>query len=323
MRAVLMGLVALIALAAAPLQAADLTVATFNTEFLTRPKVHAKFGFDLNFKKQAEAKEIWNQPGYRDQKFAEAAGHVAKVIATINADVITLTEVGDEKDVTELRDAVQALGVTYPYMAVCDCSDGATQQHVAVVSRFKLTGILPSIPGREGYFKEPDDPDSEDDTAISKGLSVEFTADGHLIHLYVLHLISERGGYEADAQRVAQASIARRHMLPLLAGDAPVIVTGDLNDGRGQPAVLRLRGFDDIYPDLMQTGLAQYFAKDEVDTRWTYSYQGERNQIDHVLLSPGAVALTRSSKGIRTHVVDHGDPLASDHRAMVVTLALK
>ncbi|MEQ9087089.1 MAG: endonuclease/exonuclease/phosphatase family protein [Pontimonas sp.] len=322
MRVLIMCLLATFVLGAAlPIRAAELTVATFNAEFLTRPKVHMKFGLPFNLGAADEA--TWDQPGFRNQKFAEAAAHVAQVIATIDADVIALTEVGDERDLRELRDAVTALGVNYPHLAVCECLDSSTQQHVAVLSRIALTAVMPAIPGREGYVAEPDDPESEDDTRISKGMKVEFSFEGHLFHMYVLHLISERGEYKSDLQRVAQASIARRHMLPLLAAGEPVIVAGDLNDKRGQPTLLRIRGFDDIYPDLIQTGLVRYFEEDELDTRWTYTYQGERNQIDHVLLSPGVEALMTSKNRIGTRIIDHGNEMASDHRPVIVTMDLK
>ncbi len=108
--------------------AAEFTVTTFNAEFLTRPKVHIKFGlpFDLNATDQA----TWAAPGFRDTKFAEAAAAVAGVVADINADVVVLTEVGDETDVTELNAAIGSLGVSYPHAEVCACTDTATRQNV-------------------------------------------------------------------------------------------------------------------------------------------------------------------------------------------------
>src|SRR5215210_7102220 len=87
--------------------ATELTIATFNTEFLTRPKVHVKFGFPFDLEDQAHL-AIWNAPGVRDQKFSEGAAAVAKVVASIKADVIVLTEVGDERDVRELTATIAA-----------------------------------------------------------------------------------------------------------------------------------------------------------------------------------------------------------------------
>ena len=100
--------------------AGELTIATFNAEFLTRPKVHMKFGFSFNL--SGADLQTWNQAGHRDQKFADAAAAVAKVIADIDADMIALVEVGDLTDVNELNAAVAAEGVSYGHIAVCVCT---------------------------------------------------------------------------------------------------------------------------------------------------------------------------------------------------------
>jgi endonuclease/exonuclease/phosphatase family metal-dependent hydrolase len=300
---------------------AELTIATFNAEFLTRPKVHVKFGFPFELEKPSDV-ATWSAPGFRDQKFAEGAAAVAEVVANINADVIVLTEVGDQRDVQELNAAIVGRGVNYPHVEVCACTDTATQQHVAVLSRFPLTGVLRAIPGREGYFRELDDADSEDDTGISKGMMVNFDFNGRNFQLYGLHLASERGGNEQDQQRIAQASIIRRHSLPAINAGAFVIITGDLNDGRNEPALRRIRGLDDIWPDLIETGDFSFFRNTDPGSRWTYEFQGERNQIDHILLGPSIRDIVNSG-GIRPRVPDQTNRRASDHRPFVLTLDLR
>ena len=300
--------------------AAEFTIATFNTEFLTRSKVHVKFGFPFELEKRADI-ATWAAPGFRDQKFAEATAAVAEVVAGINADVIVLVEVGNDADVAELNAVVAAKGVIYPHVEVCACTDTATQQHVAVLSKFQLDGVLRAIPGREGYFQELDDADSEADTGISKGILISFNFAGHVFRLYGLHLASERGGNEQDQQRIAQASIVRRHSLPAINAGELVIVAGDLNDGRGEPALRRIRGFDDMWPDLIQTGSHQYFDDADEGSRWTYEFRGERNQIDHVLISTSFKEIVRGG-GIRPRVPNQANWLASDHRPFVLTLDL-
>jgi endonuclease/exonuclease/phosphatase family metal-dependent hydrolase len=300
--------------------AQSLTIVTFNAEFLTRPRVHIKFGLPFNLANADPAVVAqWNQPGFRDQRFNEAAQAVAQVIASIDADVVAMTEVGNDADVAELVAEIQALGVAYPHTAVCGCTDHTTAQHVAVLSKIPLSNAVPALPGREHYYEELDDPNTEEDTGISKGMRVTFAAEGQDFHLYVLHLASERFGHEQDQQRISQASIVRRHYLPRLQTGAHVIVTGDLNDGRGQPALRRIRGFDDIEGDLIQTGNVEYFDAGQEGTRWTYAFQGVRNQIDHILLSRSI----RESWRIDTMVPDQTDPLASDHRPLIVTLELR
>lgn len=300
--------------------AGELTIATFNTEFLIRSKVHIKFKFPFELT-DADAAQ-WDAPGFRNQKFAEAAAAVAGVIADINADVIVLSEVGDEEDVAELKAAIAAKGVTYSHLAVCACTDTATQQHVAVLSKFPLVSVLKAIPGREGYFTEFDDADTEEETGLSKGIRVAFEFENRMFQLYGLHLASERGGNEQDQQRIAQASIVRRHYLPALNTGEHVIVAGDLNDGRGQPALRRIQGLDDIWPDLIQTGSHKYFKDEFQQTRWTYEFRGERNQIDHILISQSMKDFARPS-GIKPRVPEQTNSLASDHRPFVLTLDLR
>jgi endonuclease/exonuclease/phosphatase family metal-dependent hydrolase len=306
--------------------AAELTIATFNAEFLTRPKVHVKFGFDMNLTRPEDI-AMWAAPGFRDQKFAEGAAAVADVVAGINADIIVLTEVGDQRDIDELNTAIAASGVIYPHTAVCACTDSFTQQKVAVLSKIPLIEVGRFIPGREGYFREADDDDSHDDTGISKGIAVSFQFGGRTFRLYGVHLASEAGPADADEQRIAQASIIRRVTLPAInAGDQFVIVAGDLNDGRGQPALRRIQGYDDIWPDLIQTGDVEFFDKADYGARWTYEFLGTRNQIDHILLSPSIEGITAPNtatrRGIRPRVPDQPNALASDHRPFVLTLDL-
>jgi endonuclease/exonuclease/phosphatase family metal-dependent hydrolase len=299
--------------AASAAHAGDLTVATFNSEFLNRDKVHIKFGFGFNESPGWSAAE-------RMAKLREASSAVAEVIAGIDADVIVLTEVGDTDDVNILRDAIEAQGVDYDFVAVGDSADYSTGQHVAVLSKHRLTDILAEIPGREHFFEETDDWETEVDTGISKGMKVSFAFEGREFDLYAVHFISERGGHDADQQRIAQASIVRRHYLPAMLEGKNIIVAGDLNEKPGQPTLTRLRGLDDLQPDLIQTGHAKWFAGDALDTRWTYEYMGIRQQIDHVLLSRSILDDVGPSD-INARTVDHGNELASDHRAWVVRVS--
>ncbi len=260
----------------------------------------------------------WKKQSYRDARFSDAAKAVAQFISDkVHADVLVLTEVGNRADVKELNEHLRE---RYPYLEVCDCSDNRTKQHVAVLSRFKLYDFEEKIPGREGFHGELDDPESESDTGISKGMTVRFQAAGKAFRLYAVHLASEAGGHKKDAQRVAQASILRRHVLKSINAGEHVIVAGDLNDRRGQPALRRVRGFDDIGPDLIQTGHEKYFADGEKDQRWTYVYKGQRQQIDHILLSWSIKGSIKKRKGLQTKAGPTPQARVSDHRPLVVIL---
>ena len=59
--------------------AGEITIATFNAEFLTRPKVHVKFGLKFSLKNEPQAvQNQWAATGFRDARFAEAAAAVVE-----------------------------------------------------------------------------------------------------------------------------------------------------------------------------------------------------------------------------------------------------
>lgn len=305
-------------LISAAASADTLRVATLNCEFLITSKVHVKYGH--GFTLDDAEKATWNAGTFRKDKFEAAAAAVAKEIAAIGADVIALTEVGGETDVAFLRDAVAAEGLDYPHSEVCDSSD-STGQHVAVLSRFPLSGTIMELPGREFFDVEADD-NEEGNTGVSKGMAVSFDFEGETIHLYCAHLISERGGEDSDRKRVAQASIVRRNYLERLNNGEHIIVAGDLNDPRGSAPLRRIRGRDDLFGDLIQTGTEEYWKdSSKLDERWTYEFKGERNQIDHILpswsLRDGSNI--KASAHVPTVTLPGGYEV-TDHRGLIVEI---
>ena len=303
MKQLCLSVICLLSLFASTTDAATVRIATLNCEFLNSRKIHMRYGMRFDF-------DGWDAQT-QAVRLAESSEAIATEIRAMNADVIVLTEVGNAADFQVLRDELD-----YPHHALCRSLDRETGQFVAVLSKIPLTNVLPQIPGYEFYDAEEDDADTELETGISKGLRVSFQVDGQTVYLYGLHLKSERGFSEADGQRVAQASIVRRHYLPLLEAGKHVIVAGDLNDKRGDPAMRRIRGRDDIGPDLIQTGSHQYWEDDS--QRWTYQYRGTRQQIDHILLSRSLRKSIKASAHQPTTQID--GRLVTDHRGLIVEL---
>ena len=99
-------------------------------------------------------------------------------------------------------------------------------------------------------------------------------------------------------------------------------MAGDLNDGRGEPTLKRIRGLDDIYSYLIQTGHTAYFEKTELNQRWTYEFEGIRNQIDHILISRNIKSACKRG-GVNAFVIPQADALISDHRPFIVELEFK
>ncbi|HHJ51430.1 MAG TPA: endonuclease/exonuclease/phosphatase family protein [Phaeodactylibacter sp.] len=303
-----------------------LTITTFNCEFLNERKVHIKF--DEN-----NPGREWEDADFRHQRFVEASAAVADFLATFDSDVLVLTEVGNQSEMKLLQQQLKDRGQNYPYLRVCESADRGTGQYVAILSRLEITEAVLRIPGREFYIAEEDDPAEEiKDTGISKGMRVVVKSKGREFIIYGAHLISERLGPEDDFKRLAQASILRRHMLDDLQHGKYIIIAGDFNDHRGQPPLRRLRGLDDIFEDFIQTGYTRYFDKDKYDTRWTYQYMGERQQIDHILVSLSLKEACLQRKGIRTWTtapepaarrINNRTVRVSDHRALTVQLIVR
>ncbi len=311
---------------ALPAQRDTLTITTFNCEFLNERKVHIKFD-------EEPPGPAWSDEDFRRQRFTEASAVVADFLSTFNSDILVLTEAGNRSEVALLQQQLKDRGQNYPYWQVCKSKDRGTGQHVAILSKWKIKEFVLEIPGREFYIAEEDDPAEEiKDTGISKGMRVVVQHKGREYIIYGVHLISERLGPEDDFKRLAQASILRRHMLKDLQDGKFVIVAGDFNDHRGQPPVRRIRGLDDIFEDFIQTGYTRYFAKDQYDTRWTYEYMGERQQIDHILVSLSLKEACLQRKGIfawttgpspAARKIDGRTVRVSDHRALSVRLIIR
>lgn len=306
-------------LLSAPLSAQDLSFATFNCEFLLPQKVHMKYGFRYD---GSNLPKNWE----RQQQFEQAVDTVAAYLAALNADVLGLTEVGDQQAVQVLAKALQQRGMDYRYLQVGASQDTETGQHVAILSKYPLSDVVPVFPNRGLYYTESDY-DEVEETGISKGMKAAVTAKGHTFQVFVFHLKSERGGEESDQKRLMQAEIARRVTLPFLNQGEKVVIMGDLNVEKRHPVLLTLRGFKDIGEELIQTG-DTYFFKD-LSTRWTYNYKGQYEQLDHILLSLNIRDLCHNNNyrndqwGIQTQIVPVPSELVSDHNAVLVKLYFK
>ncbi len=299
------------------LPAQQIRLATFNCEFLVYERVHIKYGapFDLSGMNPNDSLQ-WTQDDYRKPKMQAAIDSVAAQIAAIDADIIGLTEVGDQEDLDQLLSALKRIASEYPYSALCKSTDTFTKQHVALLSRFPLSNIQPSFPDEAIYFLESD----RDEVAIARnGKILRATAEGPGgdLHVFLMHLKSERGGEESDNQRLAQAELARRVILPDIMAERAVVVMGDLNSERRHPVLLRVRGFDDIFPELIQTGDDYFF--DDYSIRHTYNYKGNREQIDHILLS----LPMRKFYKIKSSILASPSEFVSDHHAFIVDLEVR
>ncbi|MCP3944161.1 MAG: hypothetical protein GY710_22165 [Desulfobacteraceae bacterium] len=302
-------------------QVSDL-IREFNEDLWSQPGYREQ---TLNFNKKIVG-YLWEQSAYREKKFNEAVHAVAGFVKTIDADILVLTELGPMEDFRTLIDSLVSQGAGFSYNALCDSYD-SMGQHIGILSNIEFEvqrygeknkeKIV--IPGRKFYQTELADP-WEKDIGINMGMHIRFEMNRKSVHLFAVQLKSQvTVDIEEEARKSAQASIVRRNYLPFIDAGDYVIVVGDLNDGRGEPVVKKIRGLDDIYPDLIQTGCLDYFKESEYDQGWTYYGDGGRQQIDHILISRNIKADCKKD-GVETSVIPQEEPLVSDHRPLIVDL---
>jgi endonuclease/exonuclease/phosphatase family metal-dependent hydrolase len=235
------------------------------------------------------------------------------VIRAVKPDVLALQEMGDAKELEELRHDLATEGLEYKYSALVNGPD--PDRHVAVLSRLPFAKVQEyanvSYKLEAGYNE------------VSRGmLEVDLVTAGHPWALYVVHLksrlIEENDPTDplSEKRREGEALVLRnmvRQQQPLAAG-ALVAVVGDFNDTRDSAAVKRFVELDG------KPLLEMAPAADGRGETWTFTYPrtDTYERIDFVLLSEALAPWVKGSG----HVADiPAAAQASDHRMVWVDLA--
>ena len=244
------------------------------------------------------------------EQYETKAKTIAELIDTHKANIVGLIEV-ENRAVLEKVKYYLASPDDWQ-IAFDEGRDTYTGQDVAILTKFRVVpGSATNFPAeREVYFVDG----KERDVNPSKILGVELKIDNQPFYILIAHLISRRDSN--DAKRLAQATVVRRQAVKELMADKNVIVMGDMNDTPATPVINRLRGFDDIWDNLLQTANAV-----EADNRYTYIYEGQKNLLDHILISPSLRNEFRNvEEGKQCEIIDVGE--LSDHRAILARLRI-
>lgn len=172
------------------------------------------------------------------QDWAWKRDSIAKILIAEELDVVTLTEIGGEREAMEVADAVLA-GGGYRYDVAClPTQDKTTGQHVAILSRFSMSNVR--------RFQ----------TSIDKQLAVDIELpSGQTVAFVALHLRESQQPAYASKRRKAARSLRRELSRSL--GDMPVLVTGTFGS-HSHP-------YDDNYAQHTPGILAARHNKEEAD----------------------------------------------------------
>ncbi len=250
-------------------------------------------------------------PAPTAEQYEAKAKTIAELIDTHEANIVGLVEV-ENRAVLEKVKSYLARPDDWQ-IAFDEGSDTYTGQGVAILTKFRIVrGSATNFPDeREIYFVD----DQEHDVHLSKILGVELKIDNQPFYILIAHLVSRLN--PSDAKRLAQATVVRRQAVKAMMGGKNVIVMGNMNDTPATPVINRIRGFDDIWGDFLQTANAV-----EAEERYTYIHEDQKNLLDHILISPSLRNEFRNvEEDKRCEIIDVSG--VSDHRAILARLRIE
>ncbi|MEP5725276.1 MAG: endonuclease/exonuclease/phosphatase family protein [Erythrobacter sp.] len=281
----------------------EFTLATFNTYWL----------FDNEAPLQRWGAKL--PDGGIEEKIDLIANEIM-AIGPNGADVLALQEVEGRVVLEPLMSKLEELGSPLKYCWSSETLDPYTGQNVAVVSRFPAT-TSPITRLDQTVLPYYDHRNIERIGSLGKFLRVDVEISGEVLSLFVLHLKSQRGGTEETRLlRNAQARIVRDFTRPRVEqgnsrSPSFTAIVGDLNDlPRSSPLDILMGRHDASY------NLESATAKLPEEEQYTYTYDGKRQQLDHILLSKFTHDRMLAS-GFKRVSED-----VSDHDAVCVTLNL-
>jgi len=272
----------------------------------------------------------YNVENYLDQptesrpvvKSAEAKAKVREGIRALRPDVLVLEEMGTTNALLELRAALRADGLDFPFWEHVTGAD--TNIHVAILSRLPIIARQPHT--NESFLLDGRR------FRVSRGFAeVEIQAEKKFTFtLLAAHLKSRRPSPEADEaeQRLAEAKILRGLVDQHLQADpdAKLVVLGDFNDVKNSPAIREIIShgkfrLTDTRPaerngDTAPNPNPRYEPR---NITWTHYYGVEDtySRIDYILFSP---ALANHRLPVETYIPTVPNwGTGSDHRPIVAT----
>ena len=247
----------------------------------------------------------------RPGKTDAAAAAVVQVIGEIGPDILGVCEMGSAPQFAEFRHRLDAAGLGY-----CDAEwvDGVDpSRHLALVSRFPIVArqSVADAPYESGGVLHK----------VKRGfldVTVQI-APACRLRIVGAHLKSKLAvpGGNPDLERRQEAHLLRKHLEEILAADPaqPLLVFGDFNDTKEQPAIQEIVGLRGSPGALSELRLA-----DPQGDRWTYYWKADDvySRIDFLFVNRAlAPWVVHARSGV------HRSPVwnqASDHRPVFTTL---
>ena len=203
---------------------------------------------------------------------------VVRMVGSIHPDVLGLMEIGEPRQLEDLKKRLAESGMDYPYAEYLRGSD--TSRHVALLSRFPIVErhSVGDLPLRVGGV-----------TLHSPRGFLDVTVEpspGYRLRILCVHLKAklEVAEYSENDLREAESRELRRYVRDILRTDPStrLILTGDFNDTKNEKAIWQITGKPD-WPD----SLKALPLSDDRGEFWTeyWSAADIYSRIDYIMVA--------------------------------------
>ena len=245
-------------------------------------------------------------------KSEESTAAVHQILETIAPGILAVCEMGSHRQFEAFRARLAAAGLDYPHAEWVEAVD--SERHLALLSRYPIvsrqsqTDLAFEIRGTRQKMR--------------RGILDVTVAISESVHLRILgvHLKSKLSTKEDEAEiRRQEAHLLRKRVNEILAQNPNgyLLVFGDFNDTRDQPAVQAVAGAQGAPNTLLPLRLT-----DNVGDRWTFYWpEGDiYSRVDFIFVNR---PLSKTIHYPGCYIYRSPDWFkASDHRPMVATFRL-
>jgi endonuclease/exonuclease/phosphatase family metal-dependent hydrolase len=235
---------------------------------------------------------------------------LVRIIEEIHPDILAVAEMGPEDQFTDFQSRLENIGLRYPFTEYVNGPDPA--RHLALLSRFEIL---------EKHSEKSVEFDLNGQrSSVQRGfldVTIEVNP-SYRLRLIGAHLKSKLPIPAGEALlRRNEARLLRRHLDDVLSREpnANVLVYGDMNDTKDQPAIQEILGPRQSLNHLFEIPLA-----DEQGDHWTYYRRSSDtyDRIDYIIVN--RVLLPRINQQLSYIYRSKDWYSASDHRPIVAVI---
>lgn len=235
---------------------------------------------------------------------------VRDTLASLDADIVALQEMGSASDLDALATALEAHTAPYPYRAIGRAPHAPIQ--LAFLSRLPFT--------EPPTWTQPDYLLHGLRTRVSRGfLEINVSASSHTFRVINVHLKSALKSRIGDPQEIRRREIERLYHHIATDQQPPpgshLILAGDFNAHLDAPALRILQSSDRLL--FLDAGMGHH----DPTSQWTHDYRAgaTRSRIDFLWIHPNLLPYRQRPAQSWPHP---NWAVASDHRAVSMDLRI-